>query len=86
MLLKLFEIRSCIEQNQNFKKIVFIISVKCHQVDIHLNWVPGHMNIKGNELADQAAKKETELQKINTEKYIFFSFIKRKIKESVLIK
>ena len=43
------------------------------------------MNIKGNELADQAAKKETELQKASTEKYVFFSFIKRKIKESALI-
>ena len=32
-----------------------------YQVNIHLNWVPEHMNIKGNELADQVAKKETEL-------------------------
>jgi ribonuclease HI len=32
-----------------------------YQVNIHVNWVPGHMNIKGNELADQAAKKETDL-------------------------
>ena len=56
-----------------------------YQVDIHLNWVPGHMNIKDNELADQAAKKKTELQKTSTEKYVSFSFIKRKIKESALI-
>jgi len=56
-----------------------------HQINIHLNWVPGHMNIKGNELADQAAKKGTELQKISTEKYISLSFIKRKIKESALL-
>ena len=34
-----------------------------YQVNIHLNWVPGHMNIIGNEKADQAAKKGTELQK-----------------------
>ncbi len=56
-----------------------------YQVNIHLNWVPGHMNIKGNELADQAAKKRTELQKTSTEKYVSFSFIKKKIKESALI-
>src|SRR5207247_5859125 len=56
-----------------------------HQINIHLNWVPDHMNIKGNELADQAAKKGTELQKISTEKYISLSFIKRKIKESALL-
>src|SRR5438046_7251576 len=43
------------------------------------------MNIKDNELANQAAKKETELQKISTEKYVSFSFIKRKIKESALL-
>ena len=56
-----------------------------HQINIHLNWVPGHMNIKGNELADQATKKRTELQKISTEKYISLSFIKRKIKELALL-
>jgi len=43
------------------------------------------MNIKDNELADQAAKKRTELQKISTEKYISLSFIKRKIKELALL-
>ena len=43
------------------------------------------MNIKNNELANQIAKKETELQKISIKKYVFFSFIKRKIKESALL-
>ena len=51
----------------------------------HLSWVPGHMNITGNEKADQAAKKETELQQTSAEKFVSFSFIKRKIKESALI-
>ena len=55
-----------------------------HQIDIHLSWIPGHMNITGNELADQAAKKGTELQK-SAEKYVSFSYIKRKIKESALL-
>ena len=66
------------------EKLTAKIKVK-YQVNIHLNWVPGHMNIKGNELADQAAKKRTELQKTSTEKYVSFSFIKKKIKESALI-
>ena len=30
-------------------------------IQLHLKWVPGHMNIKENELADKAAKKRTEL-------------------------
>jgi hypothetical protein len=42
------------------------------------------MNILGNELADKAAKKGTELQKSTPESYISLAFIKRKIKESAL--
>ena len=44
------------------------------------------MNITGNERADQAAKEDTQLKQIYAEKYVSFSFIKRKIKESALIK
>ncbi len=43
------------------------------------------MNIKGNELADKAAKKETKLQRTAIESYISIAYIKRKIKESALI-
>ena len=43
------------------------------------------MNIKGNELANKAAKKGTELQYIFLESYISLAFIKRKIKETGLI-
>ena len=55
-----------------------------HQINIHLSWVPGHMNITGNEKADQAAKKGTEMQQTSVEKYVSLSFVKRKIKESAL--
>ena len=54
-------------------------------IQMQLEWVPGHMNIRGNELADKAAKKETELQKAAIESYISLAFIKRKIKEKALI-
>ena len=43
------------------------------------------MNIKENELADKAAKKEIKLQRTAIESYIFIAFIKRKIKKSALI-
>jgi len=43
------------------------------------------MNITGNELADQTAKKGAELQQTNTESVVSLSFIKRKIKESALL-
>ena len=44
------------------------------------------MNIYGNEYADKAAKKETELKKISLEKYVSLVFIKKKIKKSSLNK
>jgi hypothetical protein len=57
---------------------------KNYHIQLQLEWVPGHMNILGNELADKAAKKGTQLQKSTLESYISLAFIKRKIKESVL--
>jgi len=56
-----------------------------NNIQMQLEWVPGHMNIKGNELADKAAKKGTKLQRTAIESYISIAYIKRKIKESALI-
>ena len=53
-------------------------------IQLQLEWVPGHMNIKGNELADKAAKKGTELQHVTPESYISLAFVKRKIGETGL--
>ena len=49
-----------------------------------MEWVSGHINIRGNKLADKAAKKETELQYVIPESYVSLTFIKRKIKETDL--
>ena len=57
---------------------------KNNYIQMQLEWVPEHMNIMGNELADKAAKKGTEIQKASSESYISIAFIKRKIKESAL--
>ena len=53
-------------------------------IQLQLEWVSGHMNIKGNELADKAAKKGTELQHVTPESYISLAFVKRKIRETGL--
>ena len=53
-------------------------------IQLQVEWVLGHMNIKGNELVDKAAKKETKLQHITSESYISLAFVKRKIKETGL--
>ncbi len=52
---------------------------------MQLKWVSEYMNIKRNELADKAAKKETKLQRIAIESYISIAYIKRKVKESALV-
>ena len=54
-------------------------------IQLHLKWVPGHINIKENELVDKVVKKEIKLQYITPESYIFLAFIKRKIRETGLI-
>ena len=53
-------------------------------IQLQLKWVPGHMNIKENELANKAIKKGTELQHVTPESYIFLAFVKRKIRETGL--
>src|SRR5439155_18579082 len=54
-------------------------------IQLHLEWVPGHMNIRGNDLANKAVKKGTELQYTTPESYISLAFIKRKIRKKGLL-
>src|SRR5436190_9720976 len=50
-------------------------------VQLQLEWVPGHMNIRGNELADKAVKKGTELHYITSKSYTSLTFIEKKNKK-----
>ena len=54
-----------------------------NNIQMQLEWVPEHMNIKENELADKAIKKETKLQRTAIESYIFIAYIKKKLKISI---
>jgi RNase H len=54
-------------------------------IQMQLEWVPGHMNIRENDLADAAAKKGTKLQKVAVESYISLAFIKKKVKKTALV-
>lgn len=53
-------------------------------VQVHLHWVPAHMNIYGNEQADMAVKYNTEFDVVAPDKCVSLSFIKRKIREKAL--
>ena len=50
-------------------------------IQLQLEWVPGHMNIKGNELANKAAKKGTELQYISPKVIFLWLLLKEKSKK-----
>jgi ribonuclease HI len=51
---------------------------------LHIHWVPAHENIKGNELADQAAKRGTKLPNQIIDKCVSLLFIKKQIKQACL--
>ena len=46
-------------------------------------WVPSHIGIEGNELADQAADRAIKLEEVTTETPVPFSLIKRTIKSEI---
>ena len=59
-------------------------ALKRENIQVHIHWVPAHMNIYGNEQADKAAKYGTEFNTVAPDKYVSLSFIKRRIREKTL--
>ena len=53
---------------------------------IHIHWIPGHQDIKGNVLADTAAKQATDPRILPTpDRFASFSHIKRQIKAATML-
>ena len=57
---------------------------KNNQMQINLQWVPGHMNIYSDEKADEKAKFGSRLRTVHHEAITSLSFLKRKVKECCL--
>ena len=54
-------------------------------IRLHLQWVPAHMGIEGNEEADKAAKSGTLKACCVPDSCVSLSFVKRKIKDDCLL-
>ena len=53
---------------------------------IHIHWNLGHQDIKGNILADTAAKQATDPRISPTpDRFVSFSYIKRQIKAATML-
>ena len=57
---------------------------KNNQMQINLQWVPGHMNIYGNEKADEKVKLGLKLRAVHHEAITSLRFLKRKVQEYYL--
>ena len=55
-------------------------------INIHVYWVPGYINIYRNDQADKAAKRETKIQSSSSEAVTSLSYLKKKIKKKSLLK
>jgi len=66
------------EINEEFKRI---------NVNLHIEWVPGHCEVKGNEIADELAKEGAKEGSIanKSSPYTSIAFLKRRVKELCLI-
>jgi hypothetical protein len=53
-------------------------------IKTHIHWVPGHVNVKGNERADQLAKEGTTKKRRERDSRVSITYLKRKMKEDAL--
>jgi ribonuclease HI len=71
-------------QEYILRALTNIQTLKTANVTTHIHWVPGHVNVKGNERADQLAKEGTTLQKQARDSRVSITYLKRKMREEAL--
>jgi ribonuclease HI len=53
-------------------------------IHTHIHWVPGHVEVDGNEKADQLAKKGTERKRKERDTNTSITYNKRRIREKAM--
>jgi hypothetical protein len=53
-------------------------------IKLHIHWVPGHVNVKGNERADTLAKEGTEGRRLPRDSSTSITYLRRRNKETQL--
>jgi ribonuclease HI len=53
-------------------------------IKTHIHWVPGHVNVKGNERADHLAKEGTTKKRQERDSRVSITYLKRKMREDAL--
>ena len=54
------------------------------KITTHIHWVPGHVNVKGNERADQLAKEGKKQPKQERDSRVSITFLKPKMREEAM--
>src|SRR5437588_5121903 len=55
--------------------------LKSRGITVHIHWVPGHVQVKGNEKADALAKQGTEGKRLPRDATTSITYLRRKNKE-----
>jgi ribonuclease HI len=60
------------------------MTLQTMNIHTHIHWVPGHVEVEGNEKADQLAKNGTQCKRKERDAYTYITYIKRQIREKAM--